>query len=79
MMVSNAAIEELCGAARAAGAFGSKLTGAGGGGAVVALLGANDDAEASSRGERVLASWAECGYEGFLTHVDGKAAHEECA
>jgi mevalonate kinase len=37
LFVSNEAIERVCSVARAAGALGAKLTGAGGGGAVIAL------------------------------------------
>lgn len=44
LFVSSERIERLCDAARRAGAFGAKLTGAGGGGCVVALAGANEDA-----------------------------------
>jgi mevalonate kinase len=48
-------------AARAAGALGAKLTGAGGGGAVIAL--------APERGEEVLKRWRSMGCYGFLTLV----------
>lgn len=38
LMVSTAELEEMCGAARAAGALGAKLTGGGGGGCMIALV-----------------------------------------
>src|SRR4029453_14171795 len=38
LMVSTSRIEEICSAARAAGASGAKLTGAGGGGSTIALV-----------------------------------------
>lgn len=46
LMVSTARLEELCAAARDAGALGAKLTGAGGGGCMIALAGSAEDAEA---------------------------------
>ena len=38
MMLSTAALEEMCAVARHAGAYGAKLTGSGGGGAMIALV-----------------------------------------
>lgn len=61
LFVSTPEIEQMCGTARAAGAFGAKLTGAGGGGCVVALV---DGPEA---GAAVLAAWKSEGFEGFVT------------
>jgi mevalonate kinase len=61
LFVSTPEIETMCGAARAAGAFGSKLTGAGGGGCVIALV---DDPEI---GGRVLTAWKKEGFDGFIT------------
>lgn len=63
LFVSTPEIEQMCGTARSAGAVGAKLTGAGGGGCVVALV---DSAE---RGEGVLAAWKAEGFEGFATTV----------
>ena len=63
LMLSTEIIEDLCGAARRAGALGAKLTGKGGGGSVLAL--AEDDA----RADEVLAAWRSAGYEGFRTRV----------
>lgn len=60
--VSTAQLDALCGAARAAGASGAKLTGAGGGGAVIAV--APRDREAA-----VLAAWRQAGVEGFVATV----------
>jgi mevalonate kinase len=72
--VSTSQIEQLCHAARTAGARGAKLTGAGGGGVVIALLGFADrdeDVESPTRelGARVLGAWKACGYEGFTARV----------
>jgi mevalonate kinase len=61
LFVSTPDIEQMCGAARAAGALGAKLTGAGGGGCVVALVDGSDAAEA------VLAAWKRDGFDGFHT------------
>ena len=59
--VSTPELDALVHAARAAGALGAKLTGAGGGGAVIAL--------APDRGEEVLRRWRSMGCYGFLTLV----------
>lgn len=50
-MVSTATLEEMCGAARKAGALGAKLTGGGGGGCMIALA---PSAEAATEIHRVL-------------------------
>jgi mevalonate kinase len=60
--VSTAQLDDLCDEARAAGAYGAKLTGAGGGGAVIAI--APRDREAA-----VLAAWKRAGVEGFVATV----------
>ena len=61
LFVSTTEIERLCHLARGAGALGAKLTGAGGGGCVLALCeGACDE---------VLAAWKQDGFEGFATTV----------
>lgn len=67
LLVSNEAIEAMCAAARGAGALGAKLTGAGGGGSVIALVA--DEAAAA----RVVAAWRDAGFEGFRTRVRGAA------
>ncbi len=64
--VSTPRLDALCEAARGAGAHGAKLTGAGGGGAVIAL--APPDREAA-----VLAAWRETGVTGFVATV-GRSA-----
>lgn len=61
LFVSTPEIEQMCSAARAAGAFGAKLTGAGGGGSVVALV------DSPEIGAAVLAAWKTDGFGGFLT------------
>jgi len=63
LFVSTEEIESLCGLARDAGALGAKLTGAGGGGSVVALV------PSAAGGEAVLAAWKAEGYGGFTACV----------
>jgi mevalonate kinase len=65
LFVSTPDIEQMCASARAAGALGAKLTGAGGGGCVVALV---DHPDA---GAKVLAAWKRDGFDGFLTTFGG--------
>ena len=59
--VSTPELDALVRAARAGGALGAKLTGAGGGGAVIAL--------APNRADEVLKRWRSLGCYGFLTQV----------
>jgi mevalonate kinase len=61
--VSTPALAAACETARRAGALGAKLTGAGGGGCVVAL--------APGREAEVLAAWAAAGVPGFTAEVGG--------
>ena len=63
LLLSTQEIEAMCAAARAEGALGAKLTGAGGGGCVVAL------AESRAAAERIVAAWAREGFEGFVSEV----------
>jgi mevalonate kinase len=63
LRVSTLALERLVYVARAAGAIGAKLTGAGGGGAVIAL--------APSHRQDVLDRWRAEGFEGLSTTVGG--------
>jgi mevalonate kinase len=63
LFVSTPEIERMCELARGAGAEGAKLTGAGGGGSVVAL------ASSPAAADAVLAAWRADGYEGFVTNV----------
>jgi mevalonate kinase len=63
LFVSTPEVERMCAMARAAGALGAKLTGAGGGGCVLALVATQTVADA------VLASWKAEGLEGFATSV----------
>lgn len=65
LMLSNEPIEELCRTAREAGALGAKLTGAGGGGAVVAVC------KDRQVGEGVVGAWRDAGYQGFVTELGG--------
>jgi len=59
--VSSRELDDLVYLARAAGAEGAKLTGAGGGGAVIAIAGNHSD--------EVLRAWRGKGYYGFLTTI----------
>lgn len=61
LLVSTERLEDLCAAARDAGALGAKLTGAGGGGCVIALAPGREDA--------VLARWAALGVDGRVVEV----------
>jgi mevalonate kinase len=66
MFVSTEGIERACRIAREAGALGAKLTGAGGGGCVVALI----DNDATP----VLDAWKNAGIDGFTALVRADAA-----
>jgi mevalonate kinase len=63
LFLSTPEIEQMCATARTAGALGAKLTGAGGGGCVVALV------EDAARGAEVLAAWKAEGFDGFAATV----------
>ena len=71
LFVSTPEIEQMCATARAAGALGAKLTGAGGGGCVVALV------EDAARGAEVLAAWKQDGFDGFATSFGGVGAENK--
>ena len=71
LFVSTPEIEAMCEQARAAGALGAKLTGAGGGGSVVALV------NGMSGAERVLEAWTKGGFGGFATRVAPSAIAEQ--
>jgi len=63
LFVSSPEIERLCGLARDNGALGAKLTGAGGGGSVAALV------PTPAAGEAVLEAWRADGFRGFAACV----------
>jgi mevalonate kinase len=63
LVVSTPDIERMCAQARSAGALGAKLTGAGGGGSVIALV------PSAAVANVVLAAWRADGFEGFVTSV----------
>jgi mevalonate kinase len=67
LLLSTEEIERLCSSARDAGALGAKLTGAGGGGCVVALAG--DTAGT----DRILGAWNEAGFTGFAARVEASS------
>ena len=69
--VSTPAIEAMCAIARERGALGAKLSGAGGGGAVIALA---DDTRPDASAELVRA-WAAAGYPAFATDLDPATSH----
>jgi mevalonate kinase len=63
--VATPLLDGLCESARRAGAYGAKLTGAGGGGAVIAI--APRDKEAA-----VLAAWRVAKVDGFVATIGGR-------
>jgi mevalonate kinase len=63
LFVSTPEIERMCATAREAGALGAKLTGAGGGGCVMALV------PSAEVGARVLEAWKKEGFSGFAARV----------
>lgn len=63
LSLSTPEIDALCRIAAERGALGAKLTGAGGGGSVVALV------DSTEVGERVLAGWRAAGFDGFSARV----------
>ena len=65
LRVSSPELDAMVHMARSAGALGAKLTGAGGGGAVIAL--------APGHTEDVIAAWKQAGFAGFVTTVGGPA------
>lgn len=63
--LSTARLDALCHAARGAGALGAKLTGAGGGGAMVALAGAADEPRGRETSREVIDAFRREGCDGF--------------
>lgn len=63
LMLSTSRLEDLCHAAREAGALGAKVTGAGGGGCMIAL------AADASAAQTILAALQSLGAESFVTEV----------
>lgn len=68
LMLSTEEIERMCRLAREHGALGAKLTGAGGGGCVVALT------ESRANAEIVAGVWREAGFESFVTETRGASS-----
>jgi mevalonate kinase len=68
--VSTPTLERLVAAARGAGALGAKLTGAGGGGAAIAL--------APENAPEVAAALQAEGFESFVTRIDAPVTEEVC-
>lgn len=75
LMLSTETLEAMCASARSRGALGAKLTGSGGGGAVIALAGAarpGDAAEveeARALAEHLARGWADQGHAAFVTRI----------
>jgi mevalonate kinase len=67
LRLSGPELDAMVNGARAAGAIGAKLTGAGGGGAVIAL--------APGHERDVLARWREAGFDGFLAEIAATPGH----
>ncbi|MBV8757163.1 MAG: mevalonate kinase [Deltaproteobacteria bacterium] len=63
--VSTPLLDALCDVARKLGAHGAKLTGAGGGGAVIALAPRDKEPE-------ILAAWKTAGVSGFIASIGGR-------
>jgi len=68
LRLSTPEIESMCHSARAAGALGAKLTGAGGGGCVIAL------AETRKVGQAVLDAWKGAEKAGFIAELQSRCA-----
>jgi mevalonate kinase len=82
VMLSTESIEDMCRAAREAGALGAKLTGSGGGGSVIALGGAapagSDASAAEHTALRVRDAWASAGFSAFVTRIaPATASHRQ--
>lgn len=63
--VSTPLLDALCDVARKLGAHGAKLTGAGGGGAIIALAPRDKEPE-------ILAAWKTAGVHGFIASIGGR-------
>lgn len=73
LALSTPEIDTMTTLAEAKGAHGAKLTGAGGGGCVFALV------ESHEAGEQVVAAWERAGFSGFVTRVRAHAETETAA
>lgn len=71
LSLSTPEIEKLCAIARERGALGAKLTGAGGGGAIVALTDGNE--------ADIMNAFKAAGYQSFITEVFDKRTHRTSA
>lgn len=74
-MLSTEALERLCALAHDAGALGAKLTGAGGGGCVVALVDDTGPGGGPAAAERVVDAWRAAGFSGFAARVAREGGH----
>ena len=63
--VSTPLLDALCDVARKLGAYGAKLTGAGGGGSVIAIA-------PKDREPEILATWKQAAVTGFVATVGGR-------
>lgn len=71
LMLSTETVESMCDAARKAGALGAKVTGAGGGGCVIAVAPGHED--------DVVAAWRSLGKDAWISEVDTHGAHRTAA
>jgi mevalonate kinase len=71
-MLSTEELEKACRLARDAGALGSKLTGAGGGGCVIALAGEAGDSEAEQRAAAIIGAWKQAELPCFSAEIRGE-------
>jgi mevalonate kinase len=83
LMLSTELIEQMCSAARAAGALGAKLTGAGGGGSVIALVPSSragqlrgSETDVQEAAGKIVGAWRAAGFDGFLCRVQAGSSEE---
>ena len=76
LLLSTENIEQMCGIARAEGALGAKLTGLGGGGAVIALAASPEVGADAEAAERIVRAWQAAGFTAFATRVRGTTSTE---
>jgi mevalonate kinase len=78
--VSTPAMDRMCAEARSAGALGAKLTGSGGGGAVIALAGfgppGTENADLHGVADAVISRWRSLGWEAFSAAVGIRVDHD---
>ncbi len=68
-MLSTETLEDMCRTARDAGALGAKLTGAGGGGCVIALADDVGEGGGEAAASRIARAWEREGFSSFATRI----------